>query len=190
MWLAINTSEGLLFFLHGLWVKELGHAIGVLVFLGQREILPYEPVREVSDEPYLCVRETLMKIPDNQEVLDWFGDLKEKYEDAKSKIDPVLTYIDNRVAHHNRKWNKKLIRSTARDIETAFESVNAYNNAFRVFYENGETSTMIGDGEIHAGLFLRVYYSCQRLNNLKNDLPEVLGDSPEDLQKAFILSQY
>ena len=26
----------------------------------QREILPYEPVREVSDEPYLCVRKTLM----------------------------------------------------------------------------------------------------------------------------------
>lgn len=144
----------------------------------------------IKNLQYKIKNEIKKKIPDNQEVLDWFGGLKEKYEDAKSKIDPILTYIDNRVAHHNRKWNKKLIQSTALEIGAAFESVKAYNNAFRVFYDSGETGTMIGEGERHAALFLRIYYSCQRLNNLKNDLPEILGDSPEDHQKALILSQY
>ena len=82
------------------------------------------------------------------------------------------------------------MQSTALEIRAAFESVNAYNNAFRVFYERGESGTMIGRGEIDAGLFLSVYYSGKRLDNLRNDLQEVLGDSPKDLQKAFILSQY
>ncbi len=41
-------------------MKELGHAIGVLVFLGQREILADQPVREVGDEAYLRFRKALM----------------------------------------------------------------------------------------------------------------------------------
>ena len=41
-------------------MKELGHAIGVLIFLGQREILPYEPVREMRNQAYLCFGKPLM----------------------------------------------------------------------------------------------------------------------------------
>lgn len=132
------------------------------------------------------------KIPDNQEVIEWFDGLSEKYEDAKSKIYPALTYIDDRVAHHNRKWEDRLVKTSALKIGEAFKSVNAYNNAFRVFYESGETSTMISEGEKHACLFLSVYYGCKRYNDLRNavlDL-DVSGDSPEDLQKAFILARY
>ena len=49
---------------------------------------------------------------------------------------------------------------------------------------------MIGEGEGHAALFLRIYYGRKRLKSLQNALLEVLGDSPEDLQKALILSRY
>ena len=41
-------------------MKELGHAIGVLVFLIQREILADQPVREVGDQAYLCFGKVLM----------------------------------------------------------------------------------------------------------------------------------
>lgn len=117
---------------------------------------------------YTIENEIKRKIPDNQEVIKWFDSLAEKYEDAKGKIDPILNYIDNRIAHHGRKWDKKLIRSKAIEIETAFESVNAYNNAFRVFYENGEAATMISEGEQHAAVFLRIYYGSKRYSDLKN----------------------
>ena len=118
------------------------------------------------------------KIPGNQEVLEWFDDLSERYENAKNKIEPLLTYIDDRVAHHNRKWNKTLIQSTALEIRAAFESVNAYNNAFRIFYKSGTSGTMIGEGEIHARLFLHVYYGCERYSHLRNAILDALGDSP------------
>ena len=160
-------------------------------------------LRRIVDESrdwkeYHCIKnlqhriknEIKKKIPDNQEVIEWFDGLAEKYEDAKNKIEPLLTYIDDRVAHHNRKWEDKLVKSTALDIGAAFESVNAHNNAFRVFYESGDTGTMIGEGEGHAALFLRVYYGRKRLKSLQNALLEVLGDSPEDRQKALILSRY
>ena len=130
------------------------------------------------------------KIPDNQEVIEWFDGLAQKYEDAKSKIDPGLTYIDDRVAHHNRKWEDRLVKSSALKVGEAFKSVNAYNNAFRIFYKSGETGTTVSEGERHAHLFLSIYYGCKRLNNLQNDLLKVLGDSPENLQKVLILSRY
>lgn len=135
----------------------------------------------IKNLQYKIENEIKEKIPHNQEVIEWFDGLKEKYEDAKRKIDPVLTYIDDRVAHHNRKWDERLIQSTALEIGAAFESVNAYNNAFRVFYESGATSTMIGEGEMHAALFLRVYYSCKRFNDLRNILLDILSNSSADL---------
>ena len=157
-------------------------------------------LRRIIDESrdwkkYCCIKniqykvenEIKKKIPHNQEVLGWFDILEKKYEDAKSRIEPLLTYIDDRVAHHNRKWDKRLVQSTARDIETAFNSINAYNNAFRVFYNSGESITMIPEGERHAALFLRVYYGCKRYNELRNaviDL-EISEDFPEDHQKSL-----
>ena len=144
----------------------------------------------IKNLQYKIENEIKEKIPDNQEVIKWFDGLTEKYEDAKSKIDPVLTYIDDRVAHHNRKWEGRLVQSSALKIGEAFKSVNVYNNAFKMFYKSAKTGPMVSEGERHARLFLSVYYGCKRLNNLKNDLLEVLGDSPEDLQKALILSRY
>ena len=41
-------------------MKQLRHAIGVLVFLEQREILADQPVGEVGDEAYLRFRKALM----------------------------------------------------------------------------------------------------------------------------------
>ena len=41
-------------------MKELGHAIGVLVFLIQREILANQPVGEMGDQAYLCFGKVLM----------------------------------------------------------------------------------------------------------------------------------
>ena len=41
-------------------MKQLGHAIGVLVFLIQQEILADQPVREVGDQAYLCFWKVLM----------------------------------------------------------------------------------------------------------------------------------
>ena len=41
-------------------MKQLRHAIGVLVLLIQREILPDEPIREVGDEADLCFGKPLM----------------------------------------------------------------------------------------------------------------------------------
>ena len=142
----------------------------------------------IKNLQYKIENEIKRKIPDNQKVIEWFDDLAEKYEDAKGKIAPILTYIDNRVAHHSRNWDKKLIQSTAIEIGAAFESVNAYNNAFRVFYENGEAGTMISEGEGHAALFLRIYYGCKRYSDLRNALIDlnIPANSPEDHQKALI----
>lgn len=75
--------------------------------------------------------------------------------------------------------------SKAREIETAFESVNAYNNAFRVFYEGGESGTLIGEGERYATLLLGVYYGCKRLNAFRNGLPQIIGDTDEDVKKSL-----
>ena len=41
-------------------MKELGHALGVLVLLIEREILAYESVREMSNQADLCFGEPLM----------------------------------------------------------------------------------------------------------------------------------
>lgn len=144
----------------------------------------------IKNLQYKVENEIKNKIPQNQEVVEWFDILTKKYEDAKNKIEPILTYIDNRIAHHNRKWDRKLVKSTSRKIETAFESVNAYNNAFRVFYvrvfyESGESGTRIGEGEKHAALFLGVYYGCKRLNAFKNELPQIIGDTNEDVKKSL-----
>ena len=141
----------------------------------------------IKNLQYKIENEIKMKVPDNQEVIEWFDGLGKKYKDATKKIDPILTYIDNRIAHHSRKWDKKLIQSTAFEIGAAFESVKAYNNAFRVFYENGEAGTMISEGERHAALFLSIYYKCKRHSDLRNAVIDlVLANSPEDHQESLI----
>ena len=149
--------------LHSLFTNSLGSLRRIV-----DESRDWKKCHCIKNLQYKVENEIKEKIPDNQEVIEWFDDLSKKYKNAKKEVRPLLTYIDGRVAHHERKWDKTLIQSTAREIKIAFESVNAYNNAFRVFYESGESGTMIGEGEGHASLFLHVYYGCKRYSDLRN----------------------
>ena len=116
------------------------------------------------------------RISNNNEVVDWFNALEQQHTNIRNEMEPLLTYIDKRISHFERDWESKMETSTIRDIGNIYHRIDEYNNTFRMFYNlNRSPSTIfISNGENDASSFIRAFYSCERLDDLKTAILKLL----------------
>lgn len=121
-------------------------------------------------------REIHNRIPNNSEVAGWFSCLKKQHKNIIKKMKPLLTYIDKRISHFERNWESKMKTSTIRDIDNIYHLIDQYNNTFRMFYEpsRSPSTIFISDGENAAARFISTFHSCERLDDLKTEILELL----------------
>lgn len=122
----------------------------------------------------------------NKEVVEWCDTLEQKYKIIRNSMQPILTYIDKRISHFERNWEFKIQTSKIRDIGNIYNLIDRYNNIFRMFYElNYSPSTIfISNGENDAARFIRSYYTCERLDDLKTAILKQLYIDESRLEQS------
>ena len=124
-------------------------------------------------------REIKNQVPKNSEVKKWFDCLQNQHKKIITEMGPLLTYIDKRICHYDRNWERKRKLQKIEEIENVYNLINNYNNTFRNFYEPDRSqTTMISEGKSNAALFIGVYYGNKQLDNLRKVILD-LAENPE-----------
>ena len=104
-------------------------------------------------------------------------------------MDPLLTYIDKRICHYDRNWERKRKLQKIEEIENVYNLINKYENMFRGFYEqNSSQTTMILTGEEDAARFIRIYYESEHLDNVRKIISDLAKnpEMPKDVLLALL----
>jgi hypothetical protein len=190
-----NTSEEYEYFINGpnsLFNQQLIHSVFVNTLCCVRRITDTDNDTQSITRLHTKVeREVKNRIPNNEEVKEWFKELQYQHKKIIAEMDPLLTYIDKRICHYDRNWERKRKLQKIEEIENVYNLINKYENMFRGFYEqNSSQTTMILTGEEDAARFIRIYYESEHLDNVRKIISDLAKNPEIPKDVIFTLLQF
>ena len=178
-----NTNEEYEYFINGpniLFNQHLIHSVFVNTLCCLRRIIDKSHKTQSITRLQSIIKDEIKNSrSNNDEVKEWFKELHDQEKKIIAEMDPLLTYIDKRICHYDRDWERKRKLQKIEEIENIYNLINEYENMFRGFYkQNPNRNTMILTGEEDAARFIRIYYESEHLDNVRKIILD-LAKNPE-----------